>query len=187
MKTNTEYKQCDGSTIGTANNKKWWLICRCSGSYKWVGMMSCRIRAWIGLGCYERVCYDGVTPEDAFADHSVYSDLVSCFPATHVFMLLLFFSGPTNSTNSTVTAGSNIVYSIGVVGFSLILLLLVVVLVLLLTSAMCLIFPSGSHRRYWTLKEKISQALQGQWTYRNTSSKIIAHTESLTCIITLLI
>ena len=61
-----EYKQCyqvDGSVIGTTNNT---LIGRCSGkwSYKWIGMMSSRIRAWIGLGGEERVWYDDgvITP-----------------------------------------------------------------------------------------------------------------------------
>ena len=96
-------------------------------------------------------------------------------------LLFCFFptSGPTNSTNSTVIAGSNIVYSIGVAGFSLILLLLLllVVVVVLLLVLLC----------YKALKEKISEALEGQWTYLNTSSKIPAHTETLTCIITLLI
>ena len=114
------------------------------------------------------------------------------FSATCIMLLFLLFfccfflftSGPTNSTNSTVTAGTNIVYSIGVVGFSLILLLLLVVLVLLVVPT-C--FPCcGTLIHYETLKERISEALEGQWMYLNASTKIIAHTESLTCITTLI-
>ena len=101
-----------------------------------------------------------------------------------MYYVVFTTSGPTNSTNSTVTAESNIVYSIGDVGFSLILLLLLVVLVLLLmaTICVCLQLPCC-----WTLKDKISEALEGQWTYLNAFTKIPAHTESLTCITTLLI
>jgi len=97
-----------------------------------------------------------------------------------MYYVVFTTSGPTNSTNSTVTA----VRSIGVVGFSLILLLLLVVLVLLVVPT-C--FPCcGTLIHYETLKERISEALEGQWMYLNASTKIIAHTESLTCITTLI-
>ena len=100
-----------------------------------------------------------------------------------MYYVVFSTSGP---TNSTVTAGSNIVYSIGVVGFSLILLLLLLVLVLVLMAAICMC-SCDEQPRYWTLKDKISEVLEGQWTYLNASTIISAHTESLTCIITLLI
>ena len=73
MKTNTEYKQCyrvDGSVISTTNNKKMMT------DMQMFWQMELRNdvvqdQGFDWIGGEERVWYDGVTPEDASADHGI--------------------------------------------------------------------------------------------------------------------